>query len=131
MCLRDKNVSGLGNDRVKELAISLPDFSELELEVPLLVEDLDPVVVGVSHDDLVLLGDCDPTWLRELALQDSKLSELAVVDHLLTSDLGLGWIGDGSGWNWSCQGSLWKSSVGDGIGDGGDEVGQAQCWWRG
>ena len=83
MCLRDKNVSGLGNDRVKELAISLPNFSELELEIPLLVEGLDPVVVGVSHDDLILLGDCDPTCLRELALQDSEFSELAVQWYII------------------------------------------------
>ena len=53
--LRDNNISrvsyGSHSIRVEELAISLTDFSKLEIEVPLLVEDLDPVVVGVSYDD--------------------------------------------------------------------------------
>merc|ERR1712126_137925 len=130
--LRDHDVSGLGHDshsvRVQELAVPLADFSELELEVPLLVEDLDPVVVGVRHDDLVVLGDCDSTWLRELTLQDAKLSELAVVDHLLTSDLGLWWIGDGSRWHWGGQGSLRESTMRDGTSDGRDKFSRPQSW---
>ena len=79
--LRDDNVSIGGNDshpvRIQQLPISLSHlkvFSEpvcrnkghlakLELEVALLVEDLDVVVVGVRHHDLVVGGDCDTTWL--------------------------------------------------------------------
>ena len=89
--------------RIQQLTVSLANFTKLELEPALLVKDLYAVVVGVGHDDVVLGVDGDTTGLRELTLQDSKFSKLAVVDHLLTSDLGLGWIGDGSGWNWSCQ----------------------------
>ena len=89
--LSHHNVSSLDyhghSVRIQQLAISLANLTELELEVPILVEDLDPVVVGVGHDDLVVLGDGDPTWLSELTLQDAELSELAVVDHLLALDL--------------------------------------------
>ena len=89
--LSHHNVSSLDyhghSIRIQQLAVPLANLAELELEVPILVEDLDPVVVGVGHDDLVVLGDGDPTWLSELTLQDAELSELAVVDHLLALDL--------------------------------------------
>ena len=103
----DHNVSSLCHHGdsvgVEELTVSLANLAKLELEVAvlvedldpvvvgvrhneiivadtnnhrILVEDLDPVVVGVRHDDLIVLGDGDSTWLRELTLQDAKLSKL-------------------------------------------------------
>ena len=80
---------------VEQLTVSLPDLSKLELEipeylkevrksmqsseyyitncitnntVPVLVEHLDPVVVGVCHDDLVVLGNSNSAGLGELSL---------------------------------------------------------------
>ena len=67
-------------------------LAELELEVALFVEDLDAVVVGVRHHDLIVGGDRHTTWLRELPSQDAKLAKLAVVDHLLPLDVSLGGI---------------------------------------
>ena len=75
-------------------------LAKLELEVALLVKDLDAVVVGVRHHDLIVRGDCHPTWLSELPSQDAKLAKLAVVDHLLALDVRLGRIDYGRGWNW-------------------------------
>jgi len=75
---------------IEKLAVSLSHLTELELEPTLLVENLYLVVVGVSHDNVVLVVDRHSTWLRELIFQDSELPELAVVDHLLTLDVGLG-----------------------------------------
>ena len=57
---------------------------------------LDPVVIGVGHNDLVVLGNCHPTWLCELTLQDTELPKLAMVDHFLTPYLRLGRIDYGS-----------------------------------
>ena len=89
--LSHHNISSLDNHghsvRIQQLAISLTNLAKLELEVPILIKDLDPVVVGVGHNDLVVFGDGDTTGLRELTLQDAELSELAVVDHLLALDL--------------------------------------------
>jgi hypothetical protein len=76
--------------RVQELSVALAALAELELEAALLVEDLDPVVVGVGDDDVVLGVDRHPARLRELALHHAELAELAVVDHLLALDLRLG-----------------------------------------
>ena len=91
--LSDDDVSSLDDYRhsvgVEQLTVSLPDLSELELEipenlkevrkinaifrifiryVPVLVEHLDPVVVGVCHDDLVVLGNSNSAGLGELSL---------------------------------------------------------------
>ena len=95
--LSDNDVSSLDDHRhsvgVEQLTVSLPDLSELELEipenlkevrkinaifrifirctnnyVPVLVEHLDPVVVGVCHDDLVVLGNSNSAGLGELSL---------------------------------------------------------------
>ena len=78
--LRYHDVSSLGHHShsvgIQQLAVSLANLAKLELEVAVLVEDLDPVVVGVRHDDLVVLGDSHSTWLRELTFQDAKLSKL-------------------------------------------------------
>ena len=91
---------------VEELAVPLTDLSKLELEIPALVEHLYSVVVGVRHDNLVILSDRHTAGLRELSLQDPKLSKLAVIDHLLPPDLSLGRVGD-----W-CRGD--RSGEGDG-----------------
>ena len=87
---------------MKILELKLPRIShlaKLELEVALLVKDLDAVVVGVRHHNLIVRGDCHPTWLSELPSQDAKLTKLAVVDHLLPLDVRLGGIDYGWGWN--------------------------------
>ena len=73
--------------RIEQLPVSLPDLSELELEPPLLVKYLDPMVVGVRHYYVILCVDSHAAWLCKLSLKDPKLSELAVVDHLLSLDL--------------------------------------------
>lgn len=51
---------------------------------------LDPVVVGVGDDDVILGVDGHPGRLRELSLEDAEFSKLAMVDHLLPLDLRLG-----------------------------------------
>ena len=73
----------------KEKNAHLP---KLELEASLLVKYLDPVVVCVGHDDVVLGVDSHTAGLRELTLQDPKLAKLAVVDHLLPLDLAFWWV---------------------------------------
>ena len=74
-------------------------LAKLELEVALLVKDLDAMVVGVCHHDLIIGGNCHTTWLGELPSQDAKLTKLAVVDHLLPLDVCLGGIDYGRRWN--------------------------------
>ena len=64
-------------------------LSELEFEVALSVEDLDAVVVGVGHHDLVVGSYRHPAWFGELPSEDAELAELAVVDHLLALDVRL------------------------------------------
>ena len=77
---------------VEQLAVPLANLTKLEFEPSLLVEYLDPVVVGVSHNDVVLGVDRYSARLRELALKDPEFTELAVVDHLLAFDLGFEWV---------------------------------------
>lgn len=76
--------------RVQELSVAFPTLSKLELEAPLLVENLDAVVVGIGDDNVVLGVHGHATRLGELALHHAKLSKLAMVDHLLALDLALG-----------------------------------------
>jgi len=76
--------------RVEQLTVTLSNLTELELEPSLLVEYLDPMIVGIRHNNIVLSIDGDPAWLGELSLEDAELPELAVVDHLLPLDLALG-----------------------------------------
>ena len=54
-------------------------LSKLELEPPLFVKDLNPVVVGVSHNDVVLCVHGYLARLRVLTLHDPKLAKHAVV----------------------------------------------------
>ena len=123
---RDHNITGGSHHShpvgVEELPVPLTDLPELKLKVPLLVEDLDPVVVGVSHDDLVILGDSYTAWLSELSLQDAELPELAMVDHLLTPDLRLRWVDDGGGRHWGGKGGGGAHGEGHRVGDGGQHV---------
>ena len=84
---------------------------KLELEIAFSVEDLDAVVVGVSHHDLVVGSHRHPARLGELPSEDAKLAKLAVIDHLLTLDVRLWGIDDGWRWHWG--------------GDMGDEVRRA------
>lgn len=91
--LRDDDVSaGLDHGHpvgVEQLTVPLANLSKLEFEPSLLVKYLDPVVVGVRHNDVVLGIDRHSTGLSELALKDPEFSKLAVVDHLLPFDLRL------------------------------------------
>lgn len=91
--LRDDDVpTGLDHSHpvgVEQLTVPLANLSKLEFEPPLLVKYLDPVVVGVRHNDVILSIDGHSTGLRELALKNSKFTKLAVVDHLLAFDLRL------------------------------------------
>merc|ERR1719431_1470036 len=93
---------------VEQLAVPLPHFSKLELEPALFVENLYTVIVGVRHDNVILSIYCDSTWLCELALQDTKLAELAVVDHLLPLDLTFGWVEGAVGCG-NRGGELWRA----------------------
>ena len=72
---------------VQQLSIPLANFSKLKLESSLLVKYLDPVVIGVGHNYVILSIDCHPTWFSELSLKYSKLTKFTVIDHLLTFDL--------------------------------------------
>jgi len=76
--------------RIEKLAVTLSDLAKLELEPSLFVKDLDPVVVRIRHNYVVLRVDGDPAGLGELPLEDAELSELAVIDHLLPLDLAFG-----------------------------------------
>ena len=91
--LRDDDVSaGLDHGHsvgVEQLSVPLANLSKLEFEPSLLVKYLDPVVVGVRHNDVVLSIDRHSTGLSELTLKDPEFSKLAVVDHLLPFDLRL------------------------------------------
>ena len=89
---------------VQELAVPLTHLPKLELEVPLLVKHLDTVVVGVGHNDLVVLGDCHSTWLSELTLENTKLSKLAMIDHLLATNLSFRRVDNRSRGHRGCQG---------------------------
>ena len=73
--------------RVQQLTVALSALAKLELEAALLVEDLDAVVVGVGHDDVVLSVDGHARWLCELTFHDAKLAKLAMINHLLALDL--------------------------------------------
>lgn len=75
---------------VEQLAVALPALPELELEPALLVKDLDAVVVGVRHHDVVLGIDSHATGLGELAFKDTEFAEFAMIHHFLPLDLGLG-----------------------------------------
>ena len=70
----------------KRLTISLPAFTKLELEAPFTVEDLDAMIISVGNYNLVSCVHSDSGWFRELGLSSSKLSKLAVIDHLLSLD---------------------------------------------
>lgn len=88
------NVPSLGHHghpvRVEQLPVPFSNLPKLELEVAILVEHLDAVVVGVRHDDLIVLSDGHAAWLSELALEDAELAKLTVVDHFLATNLSLG-----------------------------------------
>ena len=95
-------------------------LSELEFEVALSVEDLDAVVVGVGHHDLVVRGHRHPAWFGELPSEDAELAELAVVDHLLALDVRLWGVDYGWRWHWDCH-------VRDELAwAGGEEIGHAE-----
>lgn len=76
--------------RIEQLPVSLAALAKLKLEAALFVEDLDAVVISVRNDDIILCIDGHATRLRELALHHAELPKLAVVDHLLSLDLGFG-----------------------------------------
>jgi len=90
---------------VEQLAIPLAHLSKLELEPTLFVENLYPVIVRVGDDNVILSIYCNSTWLCELALENSKLSKLTVVDHLLPLDLAFRWVEGGMG-AWDRAGEL-------------------------
>jgi len=52
--------------------------------------NLNSVIVGVSHDDIIMSIDSHTRWLSKLALQHTKLAELTMVDHLLALNLRFG-----------------------------------------
>ena len=111
--LSDHNVSTGSNNchtvGIQQLAVSFAHLDygltrqfdkisylpKLELEIAFSVEDLDAVVVGVSHYDLVVGSHRHPARLGELPSEDAKLAKLAVIDHLLTLDVRLWGIDDG------------------------------------
>lgn len=76
--------------RVQQLTVSLAHLSKLELKSALLVKYLNPVVVSIRHNNIILCVDGNAAGLRKLTLQNTKLAKLAVVNHLLSLDLRLG-----------------------------------------
>ena len=72
---------------IQQLSISLSTLSKLEFEPTLLVENLNSVIISVSHNNIILGIDSYSTWLCELAFQYSKFTKFAVIDHLLSFDL--------------------------------------------
>ena len=59
-----------------QLALLLPWDAKLEAIGPVLLEDLDPVVVGVVHDDLLLQAEAEPMRRVELSLPRAMLLNL-------------------------------------------------------
>ena len=98
------------------------NLAKLELEPSLFVKDLDPVVVRIRHNYVVLRVDGDPAGLGELPLEDAELSELAVVDHLLTSDLSLRRVGDRSGGHRGGERHRGEGGLRDGVTQGAQQV---------
>jgi hypothetical protein len=48
------------------LAVAFSALSELEFKMPVFVEDLDAMVVGVSNNNVVLCIDRNPGWFSKL-----------------------------------------------------------------
>ena len=73
---------------MKTMGIPILDI-QASTVIPLtkLRSNLDPVIVCVGHDDVVLGVNSDAGWFCELTLQNSEFSKLAMIDHLLTLDL--------------------------------------------
>ena len=69
--LSDNNVTRASNHshaiRIKQLAIAFAAFAKLELETSLLVKNLDTMVIGVSHHDVILGIDSHARGLGKLA----------------------------------------------------------------
>ena len=59
------------------MAFLLPSNSELISVGSVLLKDLDPVIVGIRHDDFLLKSQTKPVRRIELTLAWSKLAELA------------------------------------------------------
>ena len=81
---------------VEQLPVPLPHLPELKLEPALLVEYLNSVIVGVGDYNVILSIHCHSAWLGKLSLQDSEFSKFAVIDHLLSFNLGF-WRVEGGG----------------------------------
>lgn len=78
---------------VEELTVSFATLSELELEMTFFIENLNSVVVRVGDYDVILRVHGHSGRFGELALHDPKLAEFAVIDHLLTFQLGFQRVG--------------------------------------
>ena len=73
--------------RIEQLSVAFAALAKLELEAAVLVEDLYAMRVGVCHDDVIVGVYGDARRLRELAVVDAELAELAMVDHLGANEL--------------------------------------------
>ena len=62
--------------RVPQLPLPLPSHAELISVGAVLLKDLDPVIVGVRHDDFLLKSQTKPVRRVELTLAWSELTEL-------------------------------------------------------
>ena len=69
--LSDNNVTRASHHshaiRIKQLAIAFAAFAKLELETSLLVKNLDTMVIGVSHHNVILGIDSHARGLGKLA----------------------------------------------------------------
>merc|ERR1719233_2698542 len=74
--LHDGNLPG-----IPQLALLLPRDPELVPVGSILLKHLDPVVVGVSNDNLLLQPKTESMWRVKLAFPWSKLTELATDLH--------------------------------------------------
>ena len=63
--------------RVPQLTLLLPSHAEVISVGPVLLEHLDPVIVGVGHDDFLLNSETKAVRRVELTLAWSQLTELA------------------------------------------------------
>lgn len=62
--------------RIQHLSFALPTFSKGELEAPLVIEDLDAMIIRISHENFAVLVDGNPTGLAELSVVRPKITKL-------------------------------------------------------
>ena len=51
-------------------------FSELELESSFFIKNLDSMIIGISHNYIILCVYCNSRWLSKLTFEHPELAKL-------------------------------------------------------